>query len=105
MFEMPELHPQDRALETFHPVVISAQQVMIFPVCAPIPQHANFVRVLGVVRRNGAAFAVGSEILGGIKAETTNMADASGGSPLVLGPVSLRCVFDYHKAVPLGYFH
>src|ERR1700693_5569490 len=67
--QMPQLDPQDSALQGLHPIVKAVQQVMILTVLPPIAQHADSPGILGVAGGHCAALAVGPKILSGIKTE------------------------------------
>src|SRR5450631_1013583 len=97
LLEIAQLHAQDRALKPFHPIVVSAQHVMILAVLSPIAQHADGACMLGVVGGHGATLAVGSQILTGIKAEACHIADASDWTSFIFSSVRLRGVFNNYQ--------
>src|SRR2546423_7830322 len=101
---MTEFHPQNGALKALHAVVISLHYVVVFPVGSPVAQAADGLRIGWIARGDRAAFAVSPQILGGIKAKATDIADASRRTSFVLGSVGLCCIFDNDEPVPPRHF-
>src|SRR5581483_10257255 len=83
LFQVFELDTQNRALEAFHSVVIPTQQVMVFPVLAPIAQHAHSAGVFGIVSRDCPTFPVSPQVLPRIEAEARHVPDTPNGLALV----------------------
>src|SRR5208282_6529800 len=98
LLQVTELYPQNCALQALHPVVISAQNVMIFAILSPIAEHANCSRVVGIARGDGATLAVSAKILRRIKTEAGDVTDASDLPPFIFRAVRLRRVLDYDQS-------
>src|SRR3954469_20216305 len=64
------------ALDPFHPVVVPAQDVVIALFRAPVAEHPDRVREVGITGRDRAALAVSAEVFAGIEAEAPHVADA-----------------------------
>src|ERR1051326_7292760 len=101
---MTQFYPQNCTLKTFHPAVISLDHVMVFPVGSPVAESADGLRMVWIARCARAALAVSSQVLGGIKTETADIADASSRTPPVFRPVGLRGVLDDDEPSPPRYF-
>src|SRR5713226_5771785 len=99
LFQMPQLHPKDGALQRLHSIVEGPQNVVVLAVLPPVPQHANRTRVLGIVRGYRASLSVSSKILSGIETEAADVAEITCRSPSVFRPVCLRGIFDDHQSM------
>ena len=77
LLEMAQLHAQHRALDALEPVVVALELVVVALLRAPVAQHADLPRVVGVVGDDHAAFAVGAEVLARVEAEAGHVAEAA----------------------------
>ena len=102
---MPQLHAENRALKSFHPVVISAQHMVILAILSPIAQRADGLSILNIVSSHSAAFAICTQIFGRIKTKTRNVSDAAGGAALVFRTMRLCCIFDHDQSMTPRDFH
>ncbi len=69
---------------------------------APVAQHPDRARVLGVVGHHHAALAIGAQVLAGVEAEAGHVGDAARAPALVFGAVRLAGVLDDHQSMPAG---
>ena len=73
--QMAQLDLKDGRLDSIHPAIPTHHRVLIFLDLSVITQNANLPGQFGVVRHDCARFAKSTEILAGIKAKATGMAD------------------------------
>src|SRR5205814_8964248 len=90
LFEVPQLHAEDGALNAVHPVVESLVAVLVALLFPPVAQRAAHRRQIRARRCHRTAFAVGAEILAGIEAEARDLRDRSAAAAMILRAVRLR---------------
>ena len=100
LLDITHLHTQDSALDTFHAKVISLEHVMIFLLCAPIPQHPDLFCVARIVGRHHAGFAICSQIFAGIETKAGHVTEAANAAFVVFRAMRLRRVFNHDQVVP-----
>src|SRR5436190_20750925 len=91
---MPQLDAQYRALQALHTIVVTAQIVIVAARFAPASQEPNGLGVVGIRSDDGAAFSVSAKILARVETKARELRKGSGALALVLGAMSLSCVFD-----------
>ena len=101
---MPQLHPKHGALNTFKPVVVALENMLVFPLRAPVAKHAYPARIVIIVRRHHAAFSVGAQVLPGIKAEAPHVAETADPLSVVLRTMRLSSVFYDDKTFPAAQY-
>src|SRR5262245_34052368 len=92
--EITELDSKNRSLQFVHAVVETDLFMAIFFDLCVIAQGAEPGGKFFIIRCYRARFPEGAEILGRIKAETSEIAIAPGAKPFVFRSVSLSCVFN-----------
>lgn len=97
-----QLDAQNGGLERVKTAVGAKEFVEIFRFAAVHPQHAEAFLKSGIVRGDETAIAGSAKILRGEKAEATEVADGADEAVVVLGPDSLRGIFDDKKVVRFG---
>ena len=104
-FDVVHLDVEDRALDAVHPIVVAGDYVIVFGFLSPIAKQGNSSAELGPIGDHRPAFAIGAEVLAGIKAEAAKIADGARAPPLVFGAVRLRGVLDHDEPVSTGDLH
>ena len=94
LFQMPQFNAENRCLYSVHAAIPPDHRVMVFANLAMIAKDSNFLLQLIVIGNHRPCLAKCAEILSGIKAKATCVAERAGPSPLVFGPMRLGRVFD-----------
>src|SRR6266853_2238189 len=109
--ELFQLHVQDGSLHSVKAAVPSQFFMQVSARAAVVAQAPHLRCQLGVIRSHQAGFPIGTEILGGIKAESSCHARGSGATIAPSGPDGLGSVFnhrqmklarEYLKAIQIG---
>src|ERR1039458_5848478 len=99
---MLQFHPQHRRLHGIE-AAVPADLFVVIPLAASvIAQTSNVRRQLLVVGGDASAIAIGAQVLGGIKAESGNLAECSCFLVAPFGAECLRRIFDKAGVVLLG---
>src|SRR5436190_14134321 len=96
---MPQLHTQNRRLESVESTVDPFEIVVVLLRPAMVGKHSHSGRPLGVVGHQRTCVAVCAEVLAWIKAVASDVRQLRDWLPLVEGPVRLRCIAHYTKPV------
>src|SRR5688572_24061347 len=80
--EIPQLHPQNRPLDAIHAVVVGLDRMLVAALFPPVPEQPYLPGERRIVGGQGAALAVGAEILAWVEAEAGHLADRTASTPL-----------------------
>ena len=92
--DAPQFNAEHGCLDRIEAAVVPFDQMLVLFLLAEIAQQLNAFADPGVIGDDGAAVAIGAQILPRIKAEATGVADASGSPPLPHRSVRLTRIFD-----------
>ena len=95
---MRQLDPEHRCLNRVEPEVAADALVKVARLGAVVPEQANLVRELLVVRRDEPAIAEPAEVLAGEEREAADMADRARLASFVGGANRLAGIFDDRNA-------
>ena len=101
LFEMPQLHTENRRLEAVQPAVDPFEIVVVLLRPAVVGKHSRRGSPLGVVGHQSARVTVCSEVLARIKAVAGDIREPRDGLPPVEGPVRLCGIAHHAKAMLL----
>src|SRR5215472_6156419 len=93
-FQMTELHPKNRSLQSVEPTIHSQYVVFILLLGSMHAQHAQPFRKCSVICGHHAAVAGPSEVLGREEAKAPHQATLANRAACVSCADRLRCVFD-----------
>ena len=93
---------QNRALKSFHAVIVADEFVFVAPGLAVVASGPGEVRNARVVGDDRAAFSISAQVLGGIKAEGSDIPDGAHAAATIAGAVSLAGVFNHRDTAGFG---
>ena len=97
-FKVPQFDAQNRSLYSVHPGVPADHRVVIFANLSVVPKDPYLLLQLMVAGHNCTRLSECAEILSGVEAEATGVAEQACPAPFVFGSMSLRRVFDHKQS-------
>src|SRR4029079_5399832 len=88
-----------------HAIVVSRYYVIVFGLLSPVAKQGNAACEFGVIADDLSGLDICTEVLAGIKPETTEITDRPGATALVFGTMRLRGILDDHEVVAAGNLH
>src|ERR1043165_8364823 len=99
ILQMLQLHAEDRALHSLHPIIEPDLIVIIALGGTMFTQRTRTGGKSGIVRHERAAFTICTEVLSRIEAEARHFTERPDFAILVERAMRLRCVFDNRQSM------